>query len=131
MFSKAELYCQDVMNIASAELPWHKLKNKTLLLTGASGLIGTFLIDVLMRKNETDQLGIKIYAAGRNEKAAQKRFADYWDSDCFSFLKLDVNQPIDLDIHFDYILHHFQYFQYSLNPISLYINKGKFSNLSV
>lgn len=50
MFSKAELYCQDVMNIAGVELPWHKLKNKTLLLTGASGLIGTFFIDVLMKK---------------------------------------------------------------------------------
>ena len=121
MFSKAELYCQDVMNVAGAELPWHKLKNKTLLLTGASGLIGTFLIDVLMRKNETDQLGIKIYAAGRNEKAAQKRFADYWDSDCFLFLKLDVNQPIDSDINFDYILHaasNTHPLQYATDPVN-------------
>ncbi len=121
MFSKVELYCQDVINVAGAELPWHKLKNKTLLLTGASGLIGTFLIDVLMRKNETDQLGIKIFAAGRNEKAAQKRFSDYWDSDCFSFLKLDVNQPIDLDIHFDYILHaasNTHPVQYATDPVN-------------
>lgn len=121
MFSKAELYCQDVMNVASAELPWHRLKNKTLLLTGASGLIGTFLIDVLIRKNETDQLGIKVYAAGRNEKAAQSRFADYWDSDCFSFLKLDVNQPIDFDIHFDFILHaasNTHPVQYATDPVN-------------
>lgn len=121
MFSKAELYCQDVMNVAGAELPWHKLKNKTLLLTGASGLIGTFLIDVLMRKNATDQLDIKIYAAGRNEKAAQKRFADYWDSDCFSFLKLDVNQPIDSNINFDYILHaasNTHPVQYATDPVN-------------
>ena len=121
MFSKAELYCQDVMNIAGVELPWHRLKNKTLLLTGASGLIGTFLIDVLMKKNETNQLGIKIYAAGRNEKAARSRFADYWDSDCFSFLKLDVNQPIDSDLHFDYILHaasNTHPVQYATDPVN-------------
>ncbi len=121
MFSKAELYFQDVRNVAGVDLPWHKLKNKTFLLTGASGLIGTFLIDVLMRKNKTDQLGIKIYAAGRNEKAAQKRFSDYWDSDCFSFLKLDVNQPIDLDIHFDYILHaasNTHPVQYATDPVN-------------
>lgn len=121
MFSNAELYCQDVMNVAGAELPWHKLKNKTLLLTGASGLIGTFLIDVLMKKNETDQLGIKIYAAGRNEKAARSRFADYWDSDYFSFLKLDVNQPIDSDLHFDYILHaasNTHPVQYATDPVN-------------
>lgn len=121
MFSKAELYCQDVMNVAGAELPWHRLKNKTLLLTGASGLIGTFFIDVLMKKNETDQLGIKIYAAGRNEKAAQKRFSDYWDSDCFSFLKLDVNQSIDSDVNFDYILHaasNTHPVQYATDPVN-------------
>ena len=121
MFSKAELYCQDVMNVAGVDLPWQRLKNKTLLLTGASGLIGTFLIDVLMKKNETDQLGIKIYAAGRNEKAARSRFADYWDSDCFSFLKLDVNQPIDADLHFDYILHaasNTHPIQYATDPVN-------------
>lgn len=121
MFSNAELYCQDVMNVAGEELPWHRLKNKTLLLTGASGLIGTFLIDVLMKKNETDQLGIKIYGAGRNEKAAQSRFADYWDSDYFSFLKLDVNQPIDSDLHFDYILHaasNTHPVQYATDPVN-------------
>ncbi len=121
MFSKAELYCQDVMNVAGVDLPWQKFKNKTLLLTGASGLIGTFLIDVLMRKNETDQLGIKIYAAGRNEQAARSRFADYWDSDSFSFLQLDVNQPLDTDIHFDYILHaasNTHPVQYATDPVN-------------
>ena len=85
MFSNAELYIEDVLNVAGAELPWHKLKNKTLFLTGASGLIGTFLVDVLMKKNETEQLGIKVYAAGRNENTARQRFSDYWNSKYFSF----------------------------------------------
>ena len=121
MFSNAELYIQDVLNVTGAELPWHKLKNKTLFLTGASGLIGTFLVDVLMKKNETEQLGIKVYAAGRNENTARQRFSDYWNSKYFSFLRMDVNNPIESDIHFDYILHaasNTHPVQYSTDPVN-------------
>ena len=121
MFSNAKLYIRDVLNVAGAELPWHKLGNKTLLLTGASGLIGTFLVDVLMKKNETEQLGIKIYAAGRNENVARQRFSDYWNSKFFSFLRMDVNNPIESDIHFDFILHaasNTHPVQYSTDPVN-------------
>ena len=121
MFTNAELYQKDVSNIAGVDLPWQRLKNKSLLLTGASGLIGTFLVDVLMKKNEEDWLGIHIYAAGRNEAAARKRFADYWDSPLFSFLQMDVNKPIDINTHFDYILHaasNTHPVQYAVDPVN-------------
>ena len=121
MFGNTVLYQKDVLNIINADLPWDKLKNKALLLTGASGLIGTFLVDVLMKKNETELLGIKIYAAGRNENTARQRFSDYWNSKYFSFLRMDVNNPIESDIHFDYILHaasNTHPVQYSTDPIN-------------
>lgn len=44
------IYKEDIEYVANLELPWEKLKNKSVLITGASGLIGSFLIDVLMRK---------------------------------------------------------------------------------
>lgn len=121
MFGNTVLYQKDVLNIINADLPWDKLKNKALLLTGASGLIGTFLVDVLMKKNETELLGIKIYAAGRNENTARQRFSDYWNSKYFSFLRMDVNNPIESDIHFDYILHaasNTHPVQYSTDPVN-------------
>ena len=43
------IYKEDIEYVANLELPWEKLKNKSVLITGASGLIGSFLIDVLMR----------------------------------------------------------------------------------
>ena len=45
MYIKHELYAADIANIAAENLPWQKLSGKTLLLTGATGLIGTLLVD--------------------------------------------------------------------------------------
>ncbi len=105
MYIKHEIYAADVKNIADENLPWNKLARKTLLLTGSSGLIGTLIVDVLMMKNRRDNLNVKILAAGRNEKIARERFADYLGDKNFSFVKLDVNAPIDLEQPVDFIIH--------------------------
>lgn len=105
MYIKHEIYTDDVAAIANENLPWEKLAGKNLLLTGATGLIGTLIVDVLMKKNRDDNLNVKIFAAGRNEKVASERFADYFDDENFSFVKLDVNEPIKNSPHVDFIIH--------------------------
>ena len=105
MFINHELYAADVFGIANENLPWEKLAGKTLLLTGASGLIGTLIVDVLMKKNRDDNLNVTILAAGRNEKIAAERFADYHGDKNFEFVKLDVNAPIELERPVDLIIH--------------------------
>lgn len=105
MYIKHEIYAADVASVANENLPWEKLAGKSLLLTGATGLIGTLMIDVLMKKNRDDNLNVKIFAAGRNEKVANERFADYFDDKNFSFIRLDVNEPIKDDFHVDFIIH--------------------------
>ena len=105
MYIKHEIYAADIAGVANENLPWEKLAGKSLLLTGATGLIGTLMIDVLMKKNRDENLNVKIFAAGRNEKVANERFADYFDDKNFSFIKLDVNEPIGDDFHADFIIH--------------------------
>ena len=39
-----ELYYDDVKYVANLELPWEKIKDSTVMITGASGLIGSALI---------------------------------------------------------------------------------------
>ena len=105
MYIKHETYAADIASIANENLPWEKLSGKSLLLTGASGLIGTVIVDALMKKNRDDNLNVKICAAGRNEKIAAERFADYLDDKNFEFVKLDVNEPIKNDFPVDFIIH--------------------------
>jgi UDP-glucuronate decarboxylase len=105
MYINSERYRQDVKNIAGLTLPWNKLWKQSVLLTGASGLIGTMLIDVLMEKNRKEELKCQIYAAGRNREKAWERFKDYWENQYFQFVTLDVNAPLPLKEEVDYVIH--------------------------
>ena len=44
-------YVEDVRRVATLNLPWDKLRGKTILITGGTGLIGSFLIDALKNLN--------------------------------------------------------------------------------
>lgn len=104
---KNELYREDIAYVAQLVLPWEKLKDKSIMISGATGLIGSFLVDVLMYKNRVNKLNCRIYALGRNEKRAKERFAYCYSDELFYFIPYDINQPLnrnDLEI-VDYILH--------------------------
>lgn len=105
MYIEHEIYKADIAGIAAEKLSWEKLAGKNLLLTGASGLVGTVIVDALMKKNRDDNLNVKIFAAGRNEKIANERFAAYIGDKNFEFVKLDVNEPIEKDFPVDFIIH--------------------------
>lgn len=77
------------------------LQDKQILVTGATGLIGGCLVDMLMQS----ACHCKVFAMGRNEERARKRFADYWSLDSFGFIRGDVTNPLSCDYTFDYIIH--------------------------
>ena len=69
-----KLYLEDLEYVSGLQLPWEKLHGKSILVSGATGLIGSFLVDVLMQKNKTG-LGCKVYAVSRNAEKAAGRFS--------------------------------------------------------
>lgn len=95
----------DIEKIVSAKLSWHKLQGKTVLVTGATGFIGSFIIHSLMRKNETDSLGVKILALVRNADRARAAYGEYEKEGSLSFIEQDVCVPLPTDKKADYIIH--------------------------
>ena len=118
---KSSLYQRDIEHVANLSLPWEQLKNTSFLISGASGLIGKFLIDVLMYQNKTKQLNCHIIAIGRNIDKAKTRFADYWGNACFTFISTDINStPTFNVVKIDYLLHaasNTHPVQYATDPI--------------
>lgn len=95
-------YQEDILQIASLSLPWEQLNDCNILVTGATGLIGSCLVDVLMMHPNRN---FHVYAAGRNEARARNLFARYVDDAAFHFVQYDVMQPIQSDVPFHYIIH--------------------------
>ena len=85
-------YLEDVHRVAEADLPWEKLQDRSILLSGATGLLGSFLVDVVMQKN-TQGLNCTVYALSRTEARARERFSAWWGEERLVFLPYDVNQP--------------------------------------
>ena len=101
------LYVKDIELIADLDLPWNKLENSKILVTGSTGMIGSLLIDVVMYKNNHDELNCSVIAIGRNANKAAERFAEYIDHPAFFFVSHDVCEPLELDEigKVDYVLH--------------------------
>ena len=101
------LYQEDLARVASMDLPWEMLKNKSVMLSGATGLIGSFFVDVIMYLNSNRNLNCKVYALGRNEERAKTRFAYCYDSELFDFIPYDINLPFMRDDigNIDFVIH--------------------------
>lgn len=100
-----QLYEQELQSILNQSLPWEKLEGKTILISGATGMVGKCLIDLLMLRNHLTVNKIKIIALSRNEATAKQRFGEYWDNPCFQYISCDVNNKIPECGQVDYIIH--------------------------
>lgn len=100
-------YKSEIDKVSSMRFPWERLKGCRFLITGACGMIGSYMVDVLMSANVRYNLNLQILAMGRRPEQAQSRFASYWnDEDHFRFVCGDVNVAIPpQEGMVDYIFH--------------------------
>ncbi len=95
---------QDVENAIHSTLCMEKLRNKAVLITGATGLIGSFVIDVLLQYNKIADANIDIYAVGRSKQRLVDRFQEI-STEKLHYIEQDVNKEPQFDIKLDYIIH--------------------------
>ena len=95
-------YLQDIRSLFETGLDLSTLNDSRILVTGATGLIGSCLVDVLLTNPHRNY---QVYALGRNEERARQRFNNYWETADFHFIRHDISLPLDSDICFDYIIH--------------------------
>jgi thioester reductase-like protein len=71
-----EVLIEDFKQLTERNIPWNELRDKTFLITGATGLIGSLLVRCLLYANETINLNAKVYAVVRNTDKADRIFED-------------------------------------------------------
>ena len=85
---------QDMKQITNADLPWEMLKDKTVLVTGASGMLASYMVETLL------YLGVRVIALVRDRCKAQERFGDR-----VRITTKDIRYPVWIDEPIDYIIH--------------------------
>lgn len=101
-FNRNHPYYKDDILKAIQQTNVEIFRNKAFLITGATGMLGTFLIDVLMFLNSKDYC-IRIYALGRCKQRACDRLGIYFEDPWFEFIEQDIQNPLP-DIKVDYII---------------------------
>lgn len=109
---------EDMKDIYDEEILFDKLKNKVVLITGATGMLATYIIYFLHYLNINKESNIKIYALARNKKKAEEIFNDLVGDKNFIIINQDVTKEILIDEKIDYIFH----LASSANPKSILEN---------
>lgn len=84
-------YNEDVSAVAALELDWDQLRDTGLTLSGASGTVGSCLVDVIMARNRDWGLNCAITALARDPAGLARRFAGYGHDRRLDCLAVDVN----------------------------------------
>lgn len=103
------LWIQDIDEVIERNPVIKTLSGKSILITGASGLIGAAIIDILIRLNEnqtTSSKCVKIYAAGRSKERMKERFDPYFKKNYFRHVKYDANEAeFSFSDRIDYVIY--------------------------
>lgn len=98
-------YAEDVERIARLDFDWERLHNRSFLISGGSGMVGSILIDVLMCKNR-EGLNCTIHGLSRDRNRAMQRFQRYWEDSHLTWTDCDINDTAELPFNqIDYIFH--------------------------
>lgn len=104
-FLKNKIILSDMDDIRCREENWEWLKNKTIFITGAYGMLASYIVYFLIYMNEEYNYGIHIVAQGRQISKMQSRFGKYLNREYFQVTNIDICNEISLDIKTDYIIH--------------------------
>lgn len=108
MWIDTPVFKEDMEQIIHADfIPWENLNGKTIFITGATGLIGYYLVSALIYRNIVAKSNIRILALVRNEQAALEQFQEQRKADPghLYFVQGSLECFPEIPDKIDYIVH--------------------------
>lgn len=107
--SKNTILMEDFEYILNFNIDFEKFRNKNILISGSTGLIGSNLIRLLLYINRMKDLNMKIYALVRNQKKAFFMFNNLLTRKDLVIIDVDLLddefiQKVSM-IKYDYVIH--------------------------
>lgn len=102
---REDVIIEDLRRMCQADLPWQHLDGKTVLVTGATGMLALYVTWLLLHLRERNGIRVSVVALCRNRQKAEEYFGSYEGKPYFHLLIQDVCNPIEYDGAVDYIFH--------------------------
>lgn len=98
-------YSDVLKKYSNYEIDWNSFNNKSIMISGVTGLVGRFLTDLIMKKNISNNLNCTIVGLCRNIEKANALFNDYKESKNLILVNQDVAEKINYNDRVDYVIH--------------------------
>lgn len=99
---QSKLYTEDLETTLAHTVNIERLYGKKVLITGATGTMGSFVADVLIHLNQKEKANIRVLLAGRSVEKLQNQFGSHGN---VKYLSYDLNAPIEFDEDVDFVIH--------------------------
>lgn len=125
----SKIYINDLDMAIDHSIGIEKLKNKSILITGATGTIGSYISDMILRYNQIHNGRINIYLAGRNIEKLKAKY-EFWNDSYLDFVSYDITSEIKFEIKKLIILFmrretliHWHLMEIQLEPLSVILRE--------
>lgn len=96
---------KDLEEIISSDLNWNNFENKNILITGANGILASYMVMTLLHLNKKFKKKCKVYALVRNIKKAEIKFKNFMFDKNLIFIEQDVCEKISIGDELHYVIH--------------------------
>lgn len=99
---------EDIQYILNSDVDFQRFENSTVLITGANGMLASYIVMTLLYLNKFYNYNIKVISIARNKSNFYKMFNDFIEDRNLIFIELDIiniNEDIFKDFEIDYIIH--------------------------
>lgn len=103
---KSTIIEEDLKYIVNSDVPWSDLEGKKILITGANGMLPSYMVETILFLNDTQfKNKVKIFAVVRSIEKSQTRFRKYLNRPDLVFIIQDIVAPLTITENIDYIIH--------------------------
>lgn len=96
---------RDIDIIMNNPIDWEMFRNKTIMVTGATGRLGMYFVEAILKADIDYNLNLKVIALARDQEKLKKVFGESLDLTNLYTLVQDIVDSVEWEGDIDYIFH--------------------------